>query len=282
MAAQHRYVRGVAAAAHRLGGVLRMLGRRREAEHHIRSAREAFAATGDLFLDAETGLALATLMVERGEPLTARHLLDETIRRIRGLYLKHLMPMAMRVTLQIATLTGNPTDAAVALSRLERKGDEPEAPAAVVQWWRSRGDVDRALSVPGPPEERSYGAVRWKLERSRAALTGGRHEQAEQEAREALDRAVDLGFAELQTYARLVLGALTDLDDDGWAELQRQATTSMYTEVFLGALEMDARRRHRTDPEGARTRWRSLLARARELGYRPGVEEASGWLGEEG
>jgi tRNA A-37 threonylcarbamoyl transferase component Bud32/tetratricopeptide (TPR) repeat protein len=280
MASQHRYVRGVAAAAHRLGGVLRMLGRRREAEHHIRSAREAFAATGDLYLDAETGLALATLMVERGEPLTARHLLDETIRGIRGLYLEHLLPMAMRVTLQIATLTSDPTDAAMALSSLEQEGED-EAPAAMVHWWRSRGDVDRALSVVGPEQDRTYGAVRWQLERSRAALTGGQLELAEQEARGALDRAVDLGFAELQTYGRLVLGALADLDDEGWAELQRLATASMYTEVFLGALEMDARRRHRTDPEGAKTRWRSLLARARELGYRPGVEEASGWLGDE-
>ncbi len=279
-ASEHRYVRGVASAAHRLGGVLRMLGRRREAEHQSRSAREAFAATGDVYLDAETGLALATLLVERGEALSARHLLDETIRRIRGLYLDHLLPRAMRVTLQIATLTGNVTDASVALSSLTGSDDD-EVPAVIVRWWRSRGDVGRALAVEGPREARSFGGVMWLVERSRAALTGGQTALAQTEAREALGRAEGLGFSELKTYARLVLGALGDGDDAEWSEVQRSATRSMYTEVFLGALEMDARRRHRSDPAGARTRWRSLLARAQELGYRPGVEEATGWLVED-
>jgi hypothetical protein len=50
--------------------------------------------------------------------------------------------------------------------------------------------------------------------------------------------------------------------------------------VFLGALEMDARRLSRTNPELARQRWRALEARAAELGYQPGVDEATGWLNE--
>ncbi|HHO52908.1 MAG TPA: serine/threonine-protein kinase PknK, partial [Deltaproteobacteria bacterium] len=66
-ASQLRYVRGVALSAHRLGRVMRMLGRRREAEHQIRSAREAFSAAGDLVLDAETALALVALLAERGD-----------------------------------------------------------------------------------------------------------------------------------------------------------------------------------------------------------------------
>ena len=53
-------------------------------------------------------------------------LLDDTIRRIRGLSMDHLLPTCMRLALQVATLTGDPTDAAMALSGLE------ESPATVV------------------------------------------------------------------------------------------------------------------------------------------------------
>jgi hypothetical protein len=108
------------------------------------------------------------------------------------------------------------------------------------------------------------------------------HEIAEAELALALERAAELGFSELQTYAELVRGAFVPGPDDAWAENLRRASQSMYTEVFLGAVEMDARRLARTDPGAARTRWRALHARARELGYRPGEEEAEGWLGVEG
>ena len=103
---------------------------------------------------------------------------------------------------------------------------------------------------------------------------------AADDARAGLEAASARGFAELQIYAQLLLGAVTDVADDAWAELQRRATTSVWTEVFLGALEMDARRLSRTHPELARRRWRALEARAAELGYQPGVDEATGWLSE--
>lgn len=280
-ASQHGYVRGIAEAAHRLALVLRMLGRRREAEHQIRSARDAVAETGDAVLDAETGLALATLLAERGEQLPARHLLDGTIRRIRGLSLDHLMPRAMRLALKVAIVAGEPTDATVAIAGIEEvRRQDPETPAALVQWWRTRGDTDRALSV-APPDDNGYGEVLWRIERARAALAGGRLDEAGEDCEIAAKRSAELGFAELQTYARLVHGVVSPVDDEVWAELQRQATGSMYTEVFLGAVEMDARRLQPTDPATARMRWRMLHARARELGYDPGMHEAEGWLGDE-
>jgi tRNA A-37 threonylcarbamoyl transferase component Bud32 len=280
-ASQHRYVRGIAEAAHRLGQVLRMLGRRREAEHQIRSARDAVAETGDAVLGAETGLALATLLVERGEQLPARHLLDDTIRRIRGLALEHLLGPCMRLALQIATQTGDTADATVAIAQIEEVGPkDPETPAALVHWWRSRGDIERALAVT-EPSDRGYGHVIFRVERARAALAAGYEESGRKDLDEAIDRASELGFGELQTYALLVLGTVVEIEEETWAELQRKAARSMWTEVFLGALEMDARRLSRTDPVSARMRWRTLLARSRELGYSPGVQEAEGWLVDE-
>jgi hypothetical protein len=60
-----------------------------------------------------------------------------------------------------------------------------------------------------------------------------------------------------------------------------RAQPSLFTEVFLGALELDARRQAANgDPDGARSVWRTLRALSRELGYRPGADEAAGWLGD--
>ncbi len=279
-AAESRYVRGAAFAASRLGQVLRMMGLRRESEHQARSAREGFAATGDVVLDAEAGLALATLLAERGDAAGARHLLDDTIRRVRGFHLDHLLPVAMRVTLQVACHTHEPTDATMALANLEEApGLDAEAPATMVRWWRIRGDFDRALSIP-PPADEGYGHTLWQVERARAALAGGRDDEAVRSAQRALEASRDSGLAELELYAGLVLGAL-GRDVIPWDRLLARASQSLSTEVYLGALEMEARRLVLDgDSQTAMVRWRTLRVRSRELGYEPGVQEASGWLPE--
>ncbi len=270
-------VRGVASASSRLGQVLRQLGKRREAEHNTRSAREAFATTGDAQLDAETGLALATLQVERGDTLGAHHLLDEAIRRIRALNFSHLLPAAWRVALQISTMRADPSEAAAALDAIATAPLDPEAPAALVRWWRSRGDTERALATESPPRE-TWGYVSWRIERARAMLAGG-DEQAAKEARGAMVAANRLGFAELEVYAGLLQGPTEDSADADWSDRMRKASSSAWTEVVLGALEMDARRLEiRGDLAGARARWITLAARAEELGHRPSAEEAAGWL----
>ena len=76
----------------------------------------------------------------------------------------------------------------------------------------------------------------------------------------------DPGAASLLLEARRCSGVASDAAAAGYS-------------VYLGALEMDARRLATTAPTQAEGRWRSLLVRARELGHRPGVEEATGWLG---
>ncbi len=275
-AAETNYVRGAAFAASRLGQVLRMLGKRREAEHQTRAAREAFQSTSDLVLDTETGLELATLRAERGDVAGARHLLDETMRRCRSLGLNHLLPRAMRLSLQIATIRNDPAEAAMALPNIHTESD-PEAAAALVRWYRSRGDVDQALSVPGVPT--GFGGISWQIERARALLVQGAFDAAAREAEAARHAAETLGYAELELYASLLAGAARPTSEAKWQDLLKRAATSLYTEVFLGALELDARRLHaQGDGATARARWQTLRARSEELGYRPGVEEAAGWL----
>ncbi|MBX2804038.1 MAG: serine/threonine-protein kinase PknK [Myxococcales bacterium] len=276
---QLHYVRGVAVSARLLGRVLRLLGRRREAEQRVRSAREAFRASGDIVLDADAALALVQLVAERGDALPARRILDETMRRIRRLAMRPLHPTAARLALQVAILTDSVTDAEIALSEITSSDQmDPETPAILVRYWRCKGDIERALAVEESDPGHAFGSILLGIERSRAALQSGQVALVREEASVAAERAKAMGFHELAILASLVLGAVTSTPDESWARLQREATKSHFTEVFLGALEFDARRLHRTDPEAANARWRTLFARAKELGYGPGVAEASSWL----
>jgi hypothetical protein len=280
-AAETGYVRGAAFAASRLGQVLRLLGKRREAEHQTRAALEGFQATADLVLDTETSLELAQLRAERGDVGRARHLLDQSTRRIRLLRLDANVPRAMRVALGLATMAGDPAEAAMAMPGLDTQRDD-EAPAALVRWWRTRGDPDRALVVPAPTNPATWGAAAWHVERARAALTADHVLMAGEEATRALTIAEQHAYGDLVLLAKLLLGVATPADDASWHQLVRVAQTNLWVDVCLGALEMDARRRGVIgDTHGARACWRTLRARAEELGYRPGVEEASGWLATE-
>ena len=276
-AAETGYVRGAAFASARLGSVLRALGKRQEAEHQVRSARDAFHETADQDREADVALDLAMLRAERGDAAGARRLADDALRRARGSTQDAVIDKAMRVALVVATLRADSSEALQALATVEVSRD-PEAPATLVRWWRSRGDVDRALRVDPPPPD-TWGAALWRVERARAALGAGDVAVAMSEADSGLSVATRRGFEELATYARLVASVARPVDDEAWRLLVAQASRSLYTEVFLGAIELEARRLHaRGDLDGARTQWRSLKARSEELGYAPGVEEADGWL----
>jgi tRNA A-37 threonylcarbamoyl transferase component Bud32 len=272
-------LRGVAWAGRRLGQVLRVLGRRQEAEHHTRSAGDALTETGEIAPLAENGLLLATLMCERGDTVGARVRLDDTIRSIRGLRMDHLLPAAMRVILHIATLRADVSDASIAIAGFgpDAARLDPEVPATLVRWWRTRGDIDRALAIPGPAEH-TFGHCLWTVERARAALAAGNDELAMSLAGEGLTSATTLRFSELAVYARMLIG-VTDNDDGRWKHTMGRASRSANIELYLGALEMSARRlSRRNDEAGSRMKWRNLRARAEELGYQPGLQEAAGWL----
>ena len=272
-------IRGAALAAARLGQVLRMQGRRREAEHQVRAALSAFSSTGDLEVGVWTHISLATLLIERGDVTGARSLLDTAMTSIRDLHLHALQPAAMRVLLQVATHLGDTTEAQNALDALSGLGErDDELPAARVRWWRSRRDLDRALAIE--PPQGQYGRTLWRIERARAALSADPL-LARREARAALDAAEEAGHKELCIYAEVFIGALDPeaFDRPTWSRIHERAQRSLNAEVFLGAVELDARRQYALgDMKGALETFRVLRARAEELGYRPAIDEADGWL----
>jgi hypothetical protein len=274
------YTRGVAYASSRLGMLLRRLGHRRQAESYTRSAREASQETGEVTLSAETGLALATLLVERGETAGARQVLDQTVHQIRALRMDHLLASSMRVALLVAAVQGSTAEAQLAQQTLrELKAHDPEVPATLVRWWRQQSEVDRALEIEPPAVDDRYGHTLFLLERARAAVSGGHDELALRDGRQGLAAAESNGYSELNVYARLILGAVEPGDDRTWSDLLRAAAQTLNTETYLGALEMNARRlTFQGDEREAKRQWRTLGARSEELGYRPGMEEAFFWL----
>ncbi len=273
------YSRGAGHAAHRLAQVQRLLGRRRRAEQTARAAGDAFKATGDIDLTTESDLFLATLWVERGEVVQARRLLDRAIRLIRALHLDHLLPKAMRVALLLATYRLDNTGAQLALDTLASLSTtDDEVPAATARWWRARGESARASAV-NPPPHGSYGAVSWHIEQARTSLMEQSLERATHHAELAREAADAAGYGELVTAACLILGAVGTRSEADWRDDLMRATASTSVELALGALELDAWRMERTGDPAAHDRWRTLRARAQELGVRPAVQEAEGWLG---
>jgi hypothetical protein len=259
-----------------LAAALRRMGRRREAEVHARAAQAAFRDTHDLASLAECGVELACLLAERGDVTSARHILEESLRCVPASEGKPLHARARTVTLTIATVRNDPSEAALALDAAVLDGD---GASAAVRWWRVRGDTDQALAIP-PPRQEAFCTAMWHAERARAAFCAENRPLSVEEARKARDLCREKPFAEIALYASLILGVAERTSDADWRERMDRARASLFTEVFLGALEFDARRSAAQDRVGARPLWRTLRARSQELGYRPGADEAAGWLGE--
>lgn len=279
VAERYRNVHGITQSSLHLADVLRYLGKRREAEGYARSAREHAEAAGHLELLVRSGLSLATLLVERGDVLAARQTLDHAMRQLQSAHLLHLLPRAWRIGLHIATVSGSTDEVDNALFWLEQVGaSDPETPATKVRWWRARGEIDRALSEPGP-ESSTYGHTLWLLERCRSALVFDRLDTLSDELEVALSQAHRWGFAELQIYAQLLEGTLGTRSDHAWVSLLKRASTVLFVEVYLGSIALDALRLRRLDDNtAARSRWRTLRARARELSNHPAIREANGWI----
>ena len=275
-AARIGYVRGEAFARARLSAVLRQQGERFTAEATARRAVAAFAETGDIFADASARLALATLEAERGELVRSRRRLDHALRNIRGLHLDHLLPAAMCGLLRLATAQGNPTDAALALAELGPHPTAEEAPAAVVRWWRSRGDLGRAMEVDGP--QGVFGRALWHIERARAQLSSGGLRRARHEARKAHKVATSAQLEELALYAELVFLGLSAAPGEHWETLRHKASRSPWVDLSLMALELEARQTHAHSPQASIPMWKALAARASELGYRAEAQDAEAWL----
>lgn len=279
-ATQRHDALGIAAASHRLASVWRRLGRRADAELHARTSLDAARATGDPFLVADAKLLLSLLWAERGRWLAADALLAKVRRNIEVFDLRMLAPSAVRLSLQLAALTGDQSRAEAALRTLDAAPWGPAAddewPAALVGWHRVHGDLRRALEVESPGSLTAYGAAVLHLARAQAGLDAGDAGLTAVEATRAVDLAARHGFDDVAVQAGLVRGLVHPIDDDAWSALLRRAAQSPGVACSIGALALDARKHRGSE---AANRWLHLLAQSRRRGYLPGIQEARAWLG---
>ncbi len=258
-----------AAAAAVVARAQRQLGHRLPAEHQARAALDGFSEAGDPRKQAEASLDLVTLLVERGDAARARPILQRLLRtdlptRERA--------RAVRVALALALAIGDDSAPALHAELMLRAHTDDEAPAALV---RAHLLLERRLALDvDPPARRGYGLAMWRIERARAALELGRGELCAQEAAEAHALAAAAGLRELLLMADLLRSSAT-APAEAWAALQRDAAQSLALDVYLTALELDARRAPTREASG---RWRALRVRAEELGHRPTIESADRFL----
>ena len=140
----------------------------------------------------------------------------------------------------------------------------------------TRGDLERSLRVPHPTDP-GFGRGLWHVERARVQLGLGDQRAARDEATIALVIAGIGGFSDLMLYARVIVEGLGDADEARFRTLRQRAAASPWVDLALACMDVQARR----DPNQDRGRqtWRTLAARARELGYQADAEDAEAWLG---
>jgi len=148
-------------------------------------------------------------------------------------------------------------------------------PVALARRARALGDAeafDEALrSAPAD----GYGGAVVRLELARLHLEANRPDQARRPLKEGLGLAQEHDLAELVLYGRLLAGLLPPVQVHGWDRLVGRCLREPWLDLFLGAVELDGRRRLMAgDNRGARARFASLQLRADDLGLAPLAQRA--------
>ena len=265
-----------ARASKTLGRVNRLLGHRRMAERQTRFAKNAFQETGDMAQLILTHIHLGTLLLERGDIFGGQKYFHRAIRRVRRTSLPQARPRALRLQLELAIATGQPDEARSAISALQSNPNMPvDAPALMVRWHRSQGESRKALAVLPPKQAHTWGHCLWHLERIFTSLLDDDLATSRRELH-ALRKTKHLEtFTELHLYGQLIDGFINNSRESAWKAVVTASYRCLYLPVFMSAMELRARRMER-GPKRKETRnqWETLLARAQELGYQPGVNTA--------
>lgn len=269
--------RGTGTFALALARCSRLRGHRRGAEALAWEAQSQFAQHGDQHLHAETALELARLALERGELSAAGVYAEQARHGATKLSRQPLLGQTLALGLELATLCGDSErEHALMTALAAHPGRTEDGAVALARRARQRGDApacDEALR--SAPADGYAGAV-VRLELARLHLEGGRPDQARGPLKEGLGLAQDLELAELILYGRLLAGLMPPVQTEGWDRLVARCLREPWLELFLGAVELDGRRKLATgDGRGARARFTSLQMRAEDLGLAPTAARAS-------
>ena len=272
-----KHIETISNSSSLLSKVLRLTGKRRDAERHARVALSGCLEAGDLAAIADVRLDLATLLVERGDAIGATNQFQLANRLVQNLSSPQALTKAIHVELAIATVMGQQVKGGSAISLLSRRSGLPmEAPATMIKWWRSQDKVEQALIVQAPDQTHSWGHILWHLERARLGVQTKDRSLLERELNSISSLEALTQFDELRLYVDLLRQVFsTEVSETDRKRVMKRASRSLNIDLYLGALEFNAvhlqcQERH----EAAHTQWATLLARAQELGHSPSIRRA--------
>jgi len=211
----------------------------------------------------------ARLAVERADPAAAQILLDEAITASTGVDDPDLLSEAWSCVLDLATQTGNKSEARRALTNYGTNNVwslRDHWPAALARWSLATGDLDGALAATEAPRT-GFGWGCTQAERARLLLMKGNNQEASSCATSLLNEHTVKDFCDIQLFGQLVLGAANAVPDAEFTPLMAQSRDNRWAHLYLGALHLDAiRRGHRG--ENVTPVLRRLKARATDLRHK--------------
>jgi len=254
------------------------LGDRRVAQGLARSSHNLFLELGHPERRAETGLLLAELALGNGESRGAGLLAEEALVASKKLFLPLIHARTQDLLLTIAGATGNKKAGDKILKQRAGTHQLPNYQAmAEAHWWRWRNEIEPAEEAAKRSGARGYPAAFAQLEFARTLLQHGKVEACGAALQKGRGIADKDGFEELKMYARLIEGALLPRSNfPDWEQLIEICISECWVELFLGALEFDARRKmHQGETDTARSQLEALRLRSEDLGFLPYTANAT-------
>ena len=269
---------GIALANLAESNALQALGDRRTAQKLARDAHAKFLALGHPERRAESSILLAELSLGNGEARGAGLLAEEALAASKKLFLPLVHARAQDLLLTIAGATGDLGSGEQLLGQRRSTKQLPfSRSTAETQWYRWQNDLEGAQKACAESGRRGYSAARSHLELARTHLQQGNVEACGSTLQKGRAIAEKEGFSELKRYARLIEGALLPQSPfPGWEDLISECVSASWMELYLGALEFDARRKMRLgDRQTARSQLEALRLRSEDLGFVPYTETAT-------
>lgn len=247
------------------------LGKRRLAHRHARSAFQLYTILGSPSKMANAMVVLAESSLARGETKAAYLLGLHAISTAEKLSLKRLLARALDVTLCVQAVTGEWVDAEKTLVRRQGMGDiaHDSRFGAEVYFWRLRGQVEEAKKAALELRTNTWHSIWGRLELCRCLVQNGAINGTKKNLLELTALAERAGFQELANYGELLTGSINPrADDDRWKELRNKCRFAPWIELFLGSIELDARRLHaRFETEKAIEQANTLRLRSVDLAH---------------
>ena len=264
MAESADFPRGVALGNLVCATALLEEGWRGQAEEAARRADRLFTHQGNRKYELDTLLLLGELALGRGEVTGARLMARDAVAISLKMSQANRHAKALDLQLRVLGTLGDWDPGETVLAQRKKNGGMPQTAAlAEVFWWRIQRRPERAQIAADRADDSGYLAAWTRLELARCWLEDGQPRSAAAALNAALQIAVHGEHQELQAYGDLIRGVIDHQSNEkAWEVLVEKCLSARWSELFLGALEFDARRKI------AQARKEEAIARLEELGIR--------------